>query len=85
MYYHFRKQINLPQDVKITNWFDGMYLDTKDSLPIIDEIDNKPNVYYNIGVGKNGIVYSMIGAKMLKDITKQYHLIDMHLFKQKRD
>ena len=84
MYLNFRKLLNLSEDVKITNCFSGMYLDTKDGLPIIDEIDNMPNVYCNLGIGKNGIVFSMIGARMLKEISKRYHVKDMYLFREDR-
>ena len=84
MYLNFRRLLNLSDDVKITNCFSGMYLDTKDSLPIIDELDNMPNVYCNLGIGKNGIIFSMIGARMLKDISKQYHIKDMYLFRENR-
>jgi len=84
MYLNYKRLLNLPEDIKITNCFYGMYLDTKDSLPIIDELDNMPNVYCNLGIGKNGIIYSMIGARMLKDVTKQYHIKDMYLFRENR-
>lgn len=84
MYLLFKHLLNIPNDIKITNCFTGMYLETKDSLPIIDELDNMPNVYCNLGTGKNGIIYSMIGARMLKDITKQYHIKDMYLFRESR-
>ena len=38
-------------------------------IRIIDELNNMPNVYCNLGVGKNGIIHSMIGARMLKYIS----------------
>ena len=76
--------INLPIDIKVSNCFYGIYIDTKDDLPIIDEIENMPNVYFNLGVGKNGIIYSIFGAKMLKDITKRSHVKDMYLFRENR-
>ena len=44
-----------------------------------------PNVYVNLGVGKNGIVYSMVGAKMLKEVVKNYNLKDMYLFRENRE
>ena len=85
MYLNFKKLLNLPEDVKVTNCFSGMYLDTKDGLPIIDEVKNMPNVYYNLGTGKNGIIFSMIGARMLSDIHKRYHVKDMYLFREDRN
>lgn len=74
----------LPEDIKIRNCFHGLYLNTKDNLPIIDEIENMPNVYCNLGIGKNGIVYSLIGAKMLQDVCKEYHIKDMYMFRINR-
>lgn len=85
MYLTFKRLLNVPEKVKITNCFSGMYLETKDALPIIDEIENMPNVYCNLGIGKNGIVFSMIGARMLKDISKQYNIKDMYLFREDRE
>ena len=85
MFLIFRKLLNIPDDVKITNCFSGMYVDTKDSLPIIDELDNMPNVYCNLATGKNGIIFSMIGARMLKDVSKQYNTKDMYLFRENRE
>lgn len=84
MYLTLRRMLNVDSDVKITNCFSGMYLDTKDALPIIDELENMPNVYCNLGTGKNGIIFSMIGARMLKDISKQYHIKDMYMFRENR-
>ena len=84
MYMTLKKLINISEDIKVTNCFYGMYLDTKDGLPIIDEIENMPNVYCNLGVGKNGIIYSMIGARMLRNVSKQYHIKDMYLFRENR-
>ncbi len=84
MYMTLKRLVNIPEDIKVTNCFSGMYLETKDSLPIIDELNNMPNVYCNLGVGKNGIIHSMIGARMLKDVSKQYHIKDMYLFRENR-
>lgn len=84
MYLTFKKLLNVINDVKITNCFSGMYLDTKDGLPIIDEIENMPNVYCNLSTGKNGIIFSMIGARMLRNVSKQYHEKDMYLFRENR-
>lgn len=84
MYLTFKKLVNVDDSVKVSSCFSGMYLDTKDSLPIIDELANMPNVYCNLGTGKNGIIYSMIGARMLRNISKQYHEKDMYLFKENR-
>ncbi|MBQ8043025.1 MAG: FAD-binding oxidoreductase [Clostridia bacterium] len=84
MYLTFKRLLNIPDDVKVTNCFSGMYLDTKDGLPIIDELENMPNVYCNLSTGKNGIIFSMIGARMLRNVSKQYHEKDMYMFRENR-
>lgn len=84
MYLTFKRMLNVYDDIKVTNCFSGMYLDTKDGLPIIDELDNMPNVYCNLSTGKNGIIFSMIGARMLRNVSKQYHEKDMYLFRENR-
>jgi len=84
LYLNFKKLLNVPDDVKVTNCFSGMYLNTKDGLPIIDELENMPNVYCNLCTGKNGIIFSMIGARMLRNVSKRYHEKDMHLFRENR-
>jgi len=85
MYLTYKRMLNIPNDVKVTNCFSGMYLDTKDGLPIIDELENMPNVYCNLSTGKNGIIFSMIGARMLRNISKHYHEKDIYLFRENRD
>ncbi len=84
LYYALNRMIPLVEAPKIDKCFYGMYIETKDNLPIIDEIEDKPNVYLNLSVGCNGIVQSMIGAKMLKDVSKKYHIKDMYLFRENR-
>lgn len=84
MYLTYKRLLNISQNVKITNCFSGLYLDTKDALPIIDELDNMPNIYCNLSTGKNGIIFSMIGARMLRNISKQCHEKDMYLFRENR-
>lgn len=84
LYMELNKLVGLTKLPKITNCFYGMYIETKDTLPIIDEIEKMPNVYCNLGIGRNGIVFSMIGANMLKNISKKYHVKDMYLFRENR-
>lgn len=54
---------------------------TKDSLPIVDEIPDMPNCFCNIGFGTNGIIHSVIGANMLKNAIKGFYTKDMNIFK----
>lgn len=64
--------------------FNGVFAETKDNLPLIDELPNMPNVYCNLSYGINGVLFSVIGAKMLKEINREYYARDMHMFGIKR-
>ncbi len=72
------------KDINVKCCFSGVFAETKDSLPIIDEIIGMPNVYCNLSYGINGILFSVVGAKMLKEINKEYYARDMHMFGLKR-
>lgn len=72
------------KDITVKYCFNGVFAETKDSLPIIDEIPGMPNVYCNLSYGINGVLFSIIGAKMLKEINREYYARDMHLFGIKR-
>jgi len=80
LYNNLLKLLNT-DNIKIKNCFYGMYIMTKDRLPIIDEIEEMPNVYCNLGVGKNGIIHNLIGAKMLKNIYSDCYTKDMYMFR----
>ncbi len=84
LYYSLNKTVPLVNPPKIDKCYVTAYLETKDMLPIIDELTKMPNVYCNLSVGRNGMVQSMIGANMLKDISKKYHIKDMYLFRENR-
>lgn len=71
-------------DIKVKNCFYGIYLQTKDRLPIIDEIEQMPNVYCNLSVGKSGMLYSVLGAKMLQNIYNDCYTKDMYMFRINR-
>lgn len=72
------------KDITVKYCFSGIFAETKDSLPIIDELPGMPNVYCNLSYGINGILFSVIGAKMLKEINREYYARDMHMFGIKR-
>ena len=72
------------KDITVRYCFNSVFAETKDSLPLIDEIPNMPNVYCNLSYGINGILFSVIGAKMLKEINREYYARDMHMFGIKR-
>lgn len=72
------------KDITVRYCFNSVFAETKDSLPLIDELPNMPNVYCNLSYGINGILFSIIGAKMLKEINREYYARDMHMFGLKR-
>ncbi len=47
--------------------FNGLFIDSNDGLPYIDEHEEFPNIYFNIGIGSNGLLYGLMGAMLLSD------------------
>ena len=45
----------------------GTFAVTKDGLPFIGTIRQKPNTYFALGFGGNGITFSMVAAEILRD------------------
>ncbi|HTD92598.1 MAG TPA: FAD-dependent oxidoreductase [Chitinophagaceae bacterium] len=43
----------------------GVFASTKDGLPYIGSIPERPNTYFALGFGGNGITFSMIAAQMI--------------------
>ncbi len=71
-------------DIPIEYAFNSTVANTKDSLPIIDEIPNMQNCFCNLGFGSNGILYSAIGADMLRNAIKGLYTKDMNMFRINR-
>lgn len=65
--------------------YNTTFANTSDSLPIIDEIEDMPNCFCNLGYCGNGILFSVIGAKTLKDAVKGLYTKDMKMFSIKRN
>ena len=84
LYRILNRIIPMTNPPRIVKCFNSRYIETKDNLPVIDETYNLPNVYINMSSGKNGIAGAMIGANMLKDVYKKYHIKDMYLFRENR-
>lgn len=84
LYSTMEKTFSDIDDIDIDFAFNGTCPMTKDSLPIIDEIPNMPNCFCNLGFGTNGILYSVIGADILKDAIKGFYTKDMYMFKINR-
>lgn len=66
---HF-PQIQLKADYT----YGATFGESKDGIPFIGEVPNSKNVYYCLGFGGNGTVYSSFGSTIIKDlITKGVH------------
>lgn len=71
-------------DIPIEFAFNSTVANTKDGLPIVDELPNMPNCFCNLAFGSNGILYSVIGADMLRNAVKGLYTKDMNMFKLER-
>jgi len=58
-------QIN---NIEIEYTFSGFFGETKDGLPYIGEHKDYPNHYFCLGYGSNGVIYGLIGAKLIRDL-----------------
>jgi len=47
----------------------GVFGATKDGLPFIGSLPGKPNAYFALGFGGNGIVFSLMAAEMITDLV----------------
>ncbi|MER0441660.1 FAD-dependent oxidoreductase [Emticicia sp. W12TSBA100-4] len=45
----------------------GTFAETKDGLPYIGAVDERPNTYFAMGFGGNGIVFSLLAAEIIRD------------------
>lgn len=72
------------ENIPIEFAFNSTYASTKDGLPYVDEIPNMPNCFCNLGLGSNGIIYSAIGAGMLKNAINGLYTKDMNIFRINR-
>ena len=81
LYNTLNKTLYNINDISIEYSFNSTFANTKDSLPLIDEMPGMPNCFCNLGFGSNGILHSVIGANMLKDAVKGFYTKDMNMFR----
>ncbi|MFP9099163.1 NAD(P)/FAD-dependent oxidoreductase [Flavobacterium sp. RHBU_24] len=62
----------------------GTFGSTKDGLPYIGEYPGKPNGYFSLGFGGNGITFSQIGAEIIRDMITGKDNSDAELFSFER-
>lgn len=84
LYTNLQKTLYGIDEIPIQYAFSSTVANTKDDLPIIDEIPNMPNCFCNLGFGTNGIVYSLVGADMLRNAVKGLYTKDMNMFRIQR-
>ncbi|MGM9948573.1 MAG: NAD(P)/FAD-dependent oxidoreductase [Lysinibacillus sp.] len=72
-------------DIKADYLYGASFGNSKDSLPFIGEHPERPNHYYLLGLGGNGTVYSMLGAKILADLVMGRENDDAHLVRLDRE
>lgn len=71
-------------DIKRAYTWAAVFGESTDNLPMIGEHPSKPNIYYLIGLGGNGTVYSMLGAKILSDLITGKENPDANIVKINR-
>jgi glycine/D-amino acid oxidase-like deaminating enzyme len=59
------KKIFPSKDFKTEFAWAGTFGSTKDGLPFIGGLASRPNSYFSLGYGGNGITFSLIGAEMI--------------------
>lgn len=62
----------------------GAFAVTKDGLPYIGSIPERPNTYFALGFGGNGITFSVIAAEILRDMIAGKKNKDAQLFEFNR-
>ncbi|MBC7946916.1 MAG: FAD-dependent oxidoreductase [Chitinophagaceae bacterium] len=58
----------------------GNFAGTVDGLPYIGSISERPNTFFALGYGGNGITFSVIAAKIIKDMLKGKQNRDASIF-----
>ncbi len=56
------------QQIKADYEWNAVFAESLDGLPFIGRDPIQKNVYYTLGYGGNGTVYSMLGAKIIRDL-----------------
>ena len=62
----------------------GYFGKTKDGLPYIGSVPERPNTYFALGFGGNGILFSVLAAEMITGILSGKKNPDMSIFSFER-
>ncbi|GAA4334102.1 FAD-dependent oxidoreductase [Flaviaesturariibacter amylovorans] len=58
----------------------GLFAGTADGLPYIGSVPEQPNTYYSLGFGGNGILFSVLGARIIAGLIARGKHPDGALF-----
>ena len=58
----------------------GVFASTKDGLPYIGSIPERPHTYFALGFGGNGITFSVVAAKIIRDLLEGKKNSDAAIF-----
>lgn len=59
----------------------GTFAETKDSLPYIGEAPGRPGVYFALGYGGNGVIFSLLAAEIIRDVCIEEMNTNAELFR----
>jgi glycine/D-amino acid oxidase-like deaminating enzyme len=59
----------------------GTFGETEDGLPYIGTVPERPNTYFALGYGGNGILFSLIAAEIITDLIQGRRNPDADLFR----
>jgi glycine/D-amino acid oxidase-like deaminating enzyme len=62
----------------------GAFASTKDGLPYIGSINERPNTFFALGFGGNGITFSVIAAEIIHDMILGKKNADANIFRFNR-
>jgi glycine/D-amino acid oxidase-like deaminating enzyme len=62
----------------------GAFASTKDGLPYIGSIAERPNTFFALGFGGNGITFSIIAAQIIHDLILGKKNADADIFRFNR-
>ncbi|MFY7869579.1 MAG: NAD(P)/FAD-dependent oxidoreductase, partial [Exiguobacterium sp.] len=57
-------------DLEVDYAWVALFGESVDQLPFIGEHPNRPNLFYLLGYGGNGTVYSMLGSRILSALVR---------------
>jgi len=68
------------QNIHPEYYWSATFASTHDGLPLIGEHPEYPNCYFSLGYGGNGMIYSCIGAQIIKDLIIGGNNHDSYIF-----